>query len=153
MRDTGTKVIARNRQARRNYEILDTIEAGIVLRGSEVKSIRDGKMSIDEAYARISEGELWLVDAFVDEYPQANVMNHEPKRRRKLLVHRKQLRDFAGAAKQSGLTLVPLEVYFRRGVVKVRVGLCKGLKLHDKREKLKAQSDRREMREAKLAKQ
>jgi SsrA-binding protein len=151
--DPDVVPVTRNRKARHEFEVLDDLECGIVLTGSEVKSIRDGKISIDEAFARVSEGELWLVDAFVHEYPQANVMNHEPKRRRKLLLHRKELRDFAGSASQSGLTLVPLDLYFRRGVVKVRIALCRGRKLHDKREKLRQQDDRREMREAKLAKQ
>lgn len=148
--DPNSKFVTRNRKARHTYDVLEDLECGIALVGSEVKSIRDGKISIDEAYARLDGGELWLVDATINEYPQANVMNHEPQRRRKLLLKKKELRDFAESAKQDGLTLVPLAVYFKRGIVKVSIGLCRGRKLHDKREKLKEQSDRREMRQAML---
>ncbi len=143
--DTGRKVVSRNRKARYQYDVLDELECGIMLTGSEVKSIRDGKVSIDEAYARMIGGELWLIGARIAEYPQANVMNHEPDRRRKLLVHKRQLHKFAETATQQGLTLVPLTVHFSRGRVKVGLAVARGRKTYDKRDKLRTKSDRAEM--------
>lgn len=145
-------VVARNRKATHEYEILDELECGMVLKGSEVKSLRNHKLSLDEAYARVRDGELWLLGADIAEYPQANLMNHEPRRPRKLLLHKKQLTKFAAAAEQQGLTLIPLSVYFLNGIVKARIALARGRKLHDKREKIKADVDRQEMRSAKLSK-
>lgn len=142
------KLICRNRRARHEYEILDELECGIELLGSEVKSIRDSKISIEEAYARVRDGELWLVGADIAEYPQANVQNHLPKRTRKLLVHKRELRKFAESAAEQGLTLVPLAVYFRRGRVKVTLALARGRKRHDKRERLKKEAHQKEMRQA-----
>ena len=110
--DPNSKTVCRNRKARHNFDILEDMECGIVLKGSEVKSIRNGKMSIDEAYARLRDGELWLMGSNIAEYPQATVMNHEPVRPRKLLLHKKQLRKFAESAHHKGLTIVPLSVYF-----------------------------------------
>lgn len=150
--DPNTPVVCRNRKARHRYEILDELECGLVLTGSEVKSIRDGKVSIDEAYARIRDGELWLVGCDIAEYPQATVMNHEPRRPRKLLLHRKELRKFAESAEQQGLTLVPLSLFFRRGLVKVKIAVARGRKLYDKREKLKQTEAKREMRRARRMK-
>lgn len=135
--DPNNQTVAVNRRARHDYEILDEIECGIVLHGSEVKSIRNSQISIEESFAHTQNGELWLQGCHIGEYPQANVMNHIPRRHRKLLLHRKEIRKFAEAAKQKGLTLVPLSVYFRRGLVKVKVGVARGRKLHDKRDKLK----------------
>ncbi|MBW3540186.1 MAG: SsrA-binding protein SmpB [Planctomycetes bacterium] len=146
--DSNERLVCRNRRARHEYDILDELECGVVLTGSEVKSIRNGQMSIEEAFARIRGGELWLIGSDIAEYPQATVLNHEPKRPRKLLLHKKELAKFAASADERGLTLVPLAVYFKGGRVKVKVGLARGRKLHDKREKLRQQSDRREMREA-----
>lgn len=140
--------VCRNRKARHLYDVLDELECGIALRGSEVKSIRNGKMSIDEAYARVQEGELWLVNSDVAEYPQATVANHEPKRQRKLLIHKRELRKFAEQADQKGLTLVPLAVYFVNGRVKVKIALARGRKLFDKREKIRKKTDERETRAA-----
>lgn len=151
--DPNSKTVCRNRKARHQYDILDQLECGIVLTGSEVKSIRNGKISIDEAYARIYGGELWLVGCNIAEYPEATVMNHEPLRNRKLLLHKKQFRKFAESAGQKGLTMVPLSVYFLRGIVKVKIAVAKGRKLHDKREKMKQKSDRRDMRRAMLGRQ
>jgi SsrA-binding protein len=142
--------VCRNRKARHNYEILDTIECGMVLHGSEVKTLRSGKASLDEAYGRVSNGELWLVDADIPEYPQANLMNHEPKRSRKLLLKKREIEKFAESAAQQGLTLVPLEIYFIRGYAKIKLAIGRGRQAHDKREKLKQQSATREMRQAKL---
>jgi len=146
--DPNSRVVARNRKAKREFEILDQLECGIVLHGSEVKSIRNGKISINEAFGRVLNGEVWLFGIDISEYPQANVMNHDPKRKRKLLLHRKEIRKFAEVADQSGLTLIPLEVYFVKGRVKVKLAVARGRKLHDKRDKLKKQADTREMRGA-----
>ncbi|WP_166828730.1 SsrA-binding protein SmpB [Thalassoroseus pseudoceratinae] len=146
--DPNNRTVTRNRKARHEYEILEDLECGVVLQGSEVKSIRNGKVSIEEAYGRVRDGELWLVGADIAEYPQANVMNHEPKRSRKLLLHRRELRKFAESADQTGLTIVPLALYFKNGRIKVQMAVGRGRKMHDKRDKLKKQSDRREMRGA-----
>ena len=113
-----------------------------------MKSIRNSQISIEESFAHTQNGELWLQGCHIGEYPQANVMNHIPRRHRKLLLHRKEIRKFAEAAKQKGLTLVPLSVYFRRGLVKVKVGVARGRKLHDKRDKLKKDAAQREMKAA-----
>jgi len=144
--NSGT--IAVNRKARHDYEILDELECGIVLHGSEVKSIRDGLISLEESYAHLRDGELWLLGCHIGEYPQANVMNHIPRRHRKLLLHKKELRKFAETATQKGLTLVPLSAYFVRGNVKVKLGVARGRKLHDKRDKLKKDDAQREMKAA-----
>ena len=121
--------------------------------GSEVKSIRNGNISIDEAYARINDGELWLVGCNITEYPEATVMNHEPLRQRKLLLHKKQFRRFAEAAGQKGLTMIPLSLYFSRGIVKLSIAVARGRKLHDKRDKLRQKADRNDMRREMLSHQ
>jgi SsrA-binding protein len=146
--DPNAKTVCRNRKAYHEYEILDQLECGVALQGSEVKSVRNGKMSIDEAYVRVRDDELWLVGANIAEYPQATVMNHEPTRPRKLLLHRKEFRKFAEQAVQQGFTLIPLAVYFKRGIVKVQIALARGRKLYDKREKLKKDTDRKDMQRA-----
>ena len=148
------KSVAENRRARHNYEILDSLECGMVLHGSEVKSLRNGRCSIEEAYARIQDGELWLVDCEIDEYRQATFWNHPTKRVRKLLLHRRELARFAGRAKERGLTLIPLRLYFtERGIAKCVIALCKGRKVHDKREVLKKADARREIDRAMKNKQ
>jgi len=140
------KSIAENRKAKHQYEILDSIECGLVLHGSEVKSLRNGRCSIEEAYARIKDGGLWLVDCEIDEYRQATFWNHPTKRVRKLLLHRRELARFAGRAKERGLTLIPLRLYFtERGLAKCVIALCKGRKVYDKREVLKKADARREI--------
>ena len=140
----GQRTISQNRKAHHRFNVLETLECGIQLVGSEVKSLRDGKISLDEAYGRISEGEVWLVGCDIPEYTQANQWNHEPRRSRKLLLHQREIRKFANQAHEKGLTLVPLRIYFNaRGLVKVQLGLCRGRQLHDKREKIKrAEMDR-----------
>jgi len=143
-----SNVIADNRKARHDYEILDEIECGIVLYGSEVKSIRNGQISLEESFAHIKDGELWLQGCHIGEYPQANVLNHIPRRHRKLLLHKKELRRFAETATQKGLTLVPLSAYFVRGMVKLKIGVARGRKLHDKRDKKKTDEANREMKAA-----
>lgn len=149
--DSKQRVVTRNRKASHDYDLIDELDCGIVLMGSEVKSIRNGKITIDEAYARMQNGELWLINSDIAEYPQASFMNHERKRERKLLVRRPQLRKFAEQAEDRGLTMVPLSVFFDRGFVKVRIAMARGRKSHDKREKLKTKIDTREMRAAKQA--
>jgi len=138
------KTIAENRKARHNYELLEKLECGIVLHGSEVKSMRDGKLSLDEAYVRYENDALWLVNADVGEYRQANLWNHDPKRKRKLLVNKKELRRLGIKATADGLTLVPLRAYFNeRGLVKLMIAVARGKKVHDKRQTLKNQEARR----------
>jgi len=142
------KVIAENRKARHEYEIVDTLECGIALVGSEVKSLRAGKMSLDEAYGRVDATEVWLIGSDIPEYEKANRLNHQPKRPRKLLLHRREIKKFASLAYEKGLTLVPLKMYFKNGRVKVLMGIGRGRKLHDKREKLKAATARRDIETA-----
>ncbi len=139
------KVVAENRRARFNYEIGETFEAGIVLTGSEVKSLRSGKATIAESYADSRDGELWLVNANIPEYLQAARFNHTPKRPRKLLLHEREINKLAGAVEREGMTIVPLKLYFNeRGRAKVELALARGKKLHDKRETEKKRSWERE---------
>jgi SsrA-binding protein len=134
-KDDGTRLIAENRKARFAYAIGNTLEAGIVLTGSEVKSLRGGKSTIGESYAQAKDGELFLVNAYIPEYHQASRFNHEPKRVRKLLVHKREAAKLAAAIQREGMTLVPLKMYFNaKGVAKLELGIAKGKKLHDKRE-------------------
>jgi len=137
--------IAENRRARREYEVLDTLECGIVLVGSEVKSLRKGQLSLDDAYGRMKDGEAFLIGCDIPEYAQANQFNHAPKRPRKLLMHRRELKKFASQAYEKGLTLVALKMYFKEGRAKVLMGICRGRKLHDKREVLRAKTMKRDM--------
>lgn len=139
------RVVAENRKARHDYEILDTLECGIALVGSEVKSLRSGRMSLDEAYGRVDGNEVWLLGCDIPEYEKANQLNHKPKRPRKLLMHRREIRTFAGQAFEKGLTLVPLKMYFKEGRMKVLLGIGKGRQAHDKRQKLKADTARRDI--------
>ena len=139
------RVIAENRKARFRFEILDTLECGIALVGSEVKSLRDGKLSLEEAYARVKEGEVWLVGADIAEYKQATIWNHLPKRPRKLLLKREEIRKFAGLAHEKGLTLVPLRMYFKDGRAKVELAVAKGKQAHDKRESMKKADAKRDI--------
>jgi SsrA-binding protein len=139
------KVIARNRKARHDYFILDTWEAGLVLTGTEVKSLRDGKASLVDSHAVINGAELFLLNMHISPYEKGNIYNHEPTRTRKLLLHRKEIRRLIGAVEKQGLTLVPLELYFVRGRAKVLIALARGKKLHDKRETAKRRDAEREM--------
>lgn len=140
------KTIAENRKARHNYELLEKLECGLVLHGSEVKSLRNGKLSLEEAYVRYENGELWLVNADISEYRQANLWNHDPKRKRKLLVNKKELNRLGVKATTDGLTLIPLRAYFNaRGIVKLMVAVGRGKKVHDKRQTLKKQEARRQI--------
>jgi len=139
------KVVADNRRARFNYEIGETFEAGIVLTGSEVKSLRAGKATIGESYADARDGEIWLINSNIPEYQQAGRFNHAPKRPRKLLLHQRQINRLAGAVEREGMTVVPLKLYFNdKGRAKIEIALARGKKLHDKRETLKRRSWDRE---------
>lgn len=132
------RLIAENRQARHHYEILEELECGVCLIGSEVKSLRDGKISLNEAYVRVSNEELWLIGADIAEYRQASFYNHLPKRQRKLLVRKRQFEKLSRQVQEKGLSLIPIRIYFNaRGLVKLIVGVGRGKKLHDKRETLK----------------
>jgi SsrA-binding protein len=139
------RLIADNRRSRREYEVLDTLECGIVLVGSEVKSLRKGQLTLDDAYGRITAGEVFLIGCDIPEYVQANQFNHNPKRPRKLLMHRREIKKFASRAFEKGLTLVPLKMYFKEGRAKVLLGICKGRQLHDKRQVLKAKDMKRDI--------
>lgn len=142
---TRFKSVAENRKARFNYEIGEVVEAGIVLTGSEVKSLRLGKATIGESYADAREGAIWLINSNIPEYLQASRYNHTPKRPRKLLLHQRQIDKFAAAIEREGMTLVPLKLYFNeQGRAKVEIALGKGKKMHDKRETLKKRSWDRE---------
>lgn len=144
----GRKVIARNKKALHDYAILDRWEAGIVLLGPEVKSIRAGKVSLAEAYARVEGGEVWLLGMHVTPYDPASQFNAEPTRNRKLLLGRREIRRLIGATQQEGLTLVPLDIYIRRGLVKLTLALGRGKKHADRREDLKRRDAQREMERA-----
>lgn len=143
--DKNQKVIATNRRARHDYQVLDTLECGIVLTGSEVKSLRNGHMSMEEAYGRIKGEEVWLMGCDIQEYNYAHEMNHLPKRPRKLLLHRREIKKFAMQAMEKNLTLVPLKMYFNRGRAKVLMGICRGKKNYDKRESLKKKDMQRDI--------
>jgi SsrA-binding protein len=146
--ENGIKAICRNKRAFHEYAILDTLECGIVLTGTEVKSLRAGSASLEDAYAKIEDGELWLLGSDIPEYAMGNRMNHKPKRRRKLLMHRREMAKLAGKASQRGFTLVPLRLYFKHGLAKVEIAVARGKQHHDKREDLKKADAEREMRRA-----
>jgi SsrA-binding protein len=146
--DDGRLVVARNRRAFHEYEILDRIEAGLVLVGTEVKSLRAGHAVLDGAYAKLEDGELWLINSEIPEYEKGNQLNHKPKRPRKLLLHRREIDKFCGKATVKGMTLVPLQVYFSKGRAKVEIAVARGKQLHDKRQSAKKAEAQREIRRA-----
>lgn len=144
--DDRIKIISDNRQARHLYEILETYEAGIELKGTEVKSVRAGKVNLRDGYALIRNGEIWLVNVHISPYEASGqYFNHDPRRSRKLLMNRREINKLIGQIEQKGLTLVPLKMYFKGSWVKVSLGLGRGKKLHDKRETLKRRQEEREM--------
>ncbi|PID79101.1 SsrA-binding protein [bacterium DOLJORAL78_65_58] len=144
----GIKIIAQNKKARHEYEILDSWEAGLVLQGTEVKALRNGRVNLGDAYAEIREGEAWVLKMHIGPYEMGNRENHEPFRRRKLLLNRREIRKIRPKLEEQGLTLVPLKLYFKKGLVKLDLGLGRGKKLHDKRDaKAKKDVDRRIARE------
>ncbi|MSR53608.1 MAG: SsrA-binding protein SmpB [Gemmataceae bacterium] len=146
--DDGIKMVCRNRKASHEYELTDRLECGIVLVGTEVKTLREGHCSLDGSYAKIHEEELWLIDCEIPEYPMGNRLNHKPKRVRKLLLHRRELAKFAGTATEKGYTLVATSLYFKEGRAKVEVAVGRGKQMHDKRESLKKSEAKREMARA-----
>lgn len=146
--DQPRETIARNKRARHDYEILDTWEAGLVLRGTEVKALREGRANLTDAYGVLNEGEVFLLNLNIGSYGLGNQFNHEPTRTRKLLLHRREIRRMIGAIERQGLTLIPLELYFLRGRAKVMLGLGRGKKAHDKREDLKRKDADREIARA-----
>jgi SsrA-binding protein len=145
---SGTKLIADNRRARHDYHLLERVEAGIVLTGTEVKSLRAGKASLQHAFAHVRDGDLYLVGANIPEYPQASRQNHDPDRDRKLLLHRREIDSLAGKVSEKGLTLVPTRLYFKDGRVKVELALARGKEAHDKRRDIAERDARREMERA-----
>ena len=147
-RDEGIQVVARNKRAIHEYDIIDRLECGIVLTGTEVKSLRESHASLDDAYARLESGEVWLLGSDIPEYGMGNRLNHKPKRLRKLLLHRREIDKFAGKATQRGFTLVPLRMYFKHGLAKVELAVAKRRQMHDKREAKKKAEVQREIRRA-----
>ena len=139
------KLIAQNKKARHDYFILQKYEAGIVLQGTEVKSIRESKANLKESYARIDNGELWLIGMHISPYKQGNIYNHEPRRRRKLLMHASEIERLRKSSEEKGLTIIPLSLYFSGGRVKVELGLARGKHLYDKREDTATREAKREM--------
>lgn len=142
------RIAISNRRTRHEYEILDVYEAGIVLVGSEVKSLRLGKANLQDSYADLKKSEVWLHNMHISPFEKANQFNHDPVRNRKLLLHKSEIRKLIGKTSEKGLTLVPLKVYFKNGKAKVELALCKGKKLHDRREDIKKRDTEREMRRA-----
>ena len=146
--DAGIKPICRNKRAFHEYNISDTLECGIALTGTEVKSLREGSANLEDAYAKIQDGEVWLIGSDIPEYTMGNRMNHKPKRPRKLLLHRREIAKFAGKASERGFTLVPLRLYFKHGRAKVELAIARGKQLHDKRQDQKKADAQRDIRRA-----
>jgi SsrA-binding protein len=147
-RTTGEKLIVDNRRARHDYHLLERFEAGLVLTGTEVKSLRDGRASLQQAYADVRNGEAWLVGAHISVYDQGNIQNHDPDRDRKLLLHQKELASLYGKVRERGLTLVPTKLYFRTGRAKVELALARGKDVRDKRRDLQNREAQRDMERA-----
>jgi SsrA-binding protein len=148
MAENGRKIICVNRRARFDYIISETIEAGLVLKGTEVKSLRDGRADLKDAYADVQENEVFLLHAHIDQYEQANRFNHDPVRPRKLLLHKQEIRRLIGKTQEKGLTLIPTRMYFTHGKAKVEIGLARGKKQYDKREDVKRRSAERDIQRA-----
>jgi SsrA-binding protein len=146
--EEGVKLICRNKRAFHEYSVLDRLECGIVLTGTEVKSLREGHSSLEDAYAKIQDGEVWMIGSDIPEYSMAHRMNHKPKRPRKLLLHRREISKFAGKASERGFTLVPLRMYFKEGKAKVELAIARGKQTHDKREAMKKADAQRDIRRA-----
>src|SRR5262249_41676218 len=151
--DSAIQTICRNKRATHDYHIFDTLECGIVLVGTEVKSLREHSGNLEDAYAKIEDGELWLIGSDIPEYTMGNRLNHKPKRPRKLLLHRREIAKFASKATQRGFTLVPLRMYFKEGRAKVEIAVARGKQAHDKRQDLKKTEAQREIRRAMTRKQ
>jgi SsrA-binding protein len=142
---SAIRVVSRNRKARHEYELLERVEAGIVLTGTEVKSLRNGKANLEDAYAEVDRGEVWLLGCDIPEYVQANRMNHVPKRPRKLLLHRREIHKLSSKTTEKGVTLIPLSIYFKNGIAKVEIAIARGKKTYDKREAIKQQEAKRDI--------
>lgn len=147
-RQTGIKVVADNRKARHEYHLLDRYEAGVVLTGTEVKSLRDGRAEVRQAYADIRGNEAWLIGLHIAPYDHASTKSHDPDRDRKLLLHRKEIASLIGKVKERGFTLVPTKLYFKDGKVKAEIALAKGKELHDKRRDIADRDAKRQMERA-----
>ena len=142
---SAIKVIAENRKARHDYFVEDSYEAGIILTGTEIKSIRAGRVNLKDSYAEIVDGEVWLNQMHISPYEQGNRFNHEPLRKRKLLLHRSEIARLAGKVQQQGMTLIPLKIYIKNGLAKIELGLCKGKKIYDKRQDIASRDAKRQM--------
>ena len=138
-----SSVVARNRKARHDYFIIETVEAGMVLTGTEIKSVRSGKINLKDGYAKVQGSEVWLYNVHISPFEQGTYYNHEPLRPRKLLLHKREIRKLYGKTREKGLALVPLRLYFKNGMVKVEIGVGKGKKMHDRREDIKQREERR----------
>jgi SsrA-binding protein len=147
-KDEDLQVICRNKRAYHNYLVFDSLECGIVLTGTEIKSLRDGHASLEEAYAKIENSEVWLIGSDIPEYAMGNRLNHKPKRMRKLLLHRREIAKFAAKASQRGFTLIPLRLYFKNGLAKVELAVARGKQAYDKRESQRKAEAEREIRRA-----
>ena len=146
MENENIKIVATNRKARHEYEVLDTFEAGIVLQGTEVKSLRQGKANLKDSYATIKNGEVFLLNMHISPYEQGNVYNHDPTRTRKLLLHKSEINRLIGKVEEKGMTLIPLKLYFKRGKAKVELALARGKKLYDRRRDIAKRDAERELR-------
>ena len=148
MKQARIKVVCQNKKARYDYQILEVIEAGMVLLGTEVKSLRQGRANLKDSYARVKDGELFLMQSHISPYSHAYYDNHDPDRARKLLVHKREIKRLQGKTQEKGLTLIPLKIYFKDGKAKVELGLARGKRTYDKRETLKRKTEQRELERA-----
>jgi SsrA-binding protein len=148
MPDTEIKILSDNRSAGHNYHLLDRYEAGLVLTGTEVKAAKTGKIQLKESYAEIAEGEAWLMNAHISEYSHGNLMNHEPVRKRKLLLHRSEIEKLKVETREKGLTIIPTRLYLKSGRIKIEIAVGKGKKFHDKREAIRAKEMQAEAKAA-----
>ena len=147
-KDDGIKIVCRNKRAFHDYHVSDTLECGLVLQGTGVKSLREASASLEDAYAKLEGGEVWLIGCDIPEYSMGNRLNHKPKRPRKLLLHKREIAKFVGKASQRGFTLVPLKLYFKEGRAKVEIAVARGKQAHDKRQDQKKAEAQREIRKA-----
>lgn len=143
--DVPEKIAVSNRRARHEYLVLETYEAGIALKGTEVKSLRAGSANLQDGYALVRKGEIWLVGLHISPFEKGNINNHDPRRDRKLLLHRKEIRKLAGKIQEKGLALIPLKIYFKKNIAKVEIGLCRGKKSYDKRETIRKRDVERQI--------
>jgi len=143
--DDGRKIVCKNKRAWHEYEIMEAVEAGMVLLGTEVKSMREGRVNLKDAYAKVQGDEVFLVEAHISPYSHGNISNHDPLRPRKLLLHKREIRRLGGKVQERGLTLIPLQIYFKEGKAKVELGLARGKRLYDKRAAIKKRDENRDL--------